>query len=163
MSTRGAIGIRYKEIDKIGYNHCDSYFSGLGKELLLFLSNSSYKKLINLYNKIIFNNDKDNDTWNWTKHTFNKEFKNYNKFLINSLFCEYAYIINLDSKMLEIYIGFNKNPNEKGRYANIKYDINDRYNEFYGVKLYKEIPLQDLFEEKYIIKEENKKEDFYLK
>jgi len=41
---------------------------------------------------------------------------NYNDFIKNSLFCEWAYIINLDSKELEIYKGFQKEPNNN-RYS----------------------------------------------
>jgi len=37
-------------------------------------------------------------------------------FLNDSLFCEYAYIINLDENVLEIYEGFNQNENAQGRY-----------------------------------------------
>lgn len=38
-------------------------------------------------------------------------------FLTDSLFCEYAYIINLDDGTLEFYQGFNKNWKAAGRYA----------------------------------------------
>ena len=38
-------------------------------------------------------------------------------FLKDSLFCEWAYLINFDTNMLEVYKGFNKDPNAKGRYA----------------------------------------------
>lgn len=34
----------------------------------------------------------------------------------DSLFCEYAYIANLDEGALEVYEGFQKAPHEKGRY-----------------------------------------------
>ena len=41
-------------------------------------------------------------------------------FIHNSLFCEYAYIINLDENVLEFYTGFNKTPQpkEENRYSN---------------------------------------------
>lgn len=38
-------------------------------------------------------------------------------FLQDSLFCEYAYIINLDENTLELYKGFNTSPEGRGRYA----------------------------------------------
>lgn len=38
-------------------------------------------------------------------------------FLADSLFCEYAYIINLDTKRLEFYVGSNQDGNATGRYA----------------------------------------------
>lgn len=43
-------------------------------------------------------------------------------FLKDSLFCEWAYIINLDESVLEIYKGFNKDKNALGRYALQKKD-----------------------------------------
>lgn len=59
-------------------------------------------------------------------------------FLLDSLFCEWAYIINLDSRLLEIYKGFNKDCNARGRYANMTVKDKDDY---VGVALIKEIPL----------------------
>jgi len=38
-------------------------------------------------------------------------------FLADSLFCEFAYIINLDSEKLEVYRGFNRCCSAPGRYA----------------------------------------------
>jgi hypothetical protein len=70
-------------------------------------------------------------------------------FLLDSLFCEWAYIINTDTKKLEIYKGFNKEPVE-GRYSNSKLPDFTRRDgeviktEYYGVILLKEIPLDEL-------------------
>lgn len=38
-------------------------------------------------------------------------------FIIDSLFCEYAYIINLDEELFEVYEGFQKSLHTQGRYA----------------------------------------------
>ena len=38
-------------------------------------------------------------------------------FILDSLFCEYAYIINLDTKKLEIYVGFQNIPDETNIYG----------------------------------------------
>ena len=38
-------------------------------------------------------------------------------FIKDSLFCEYAYIINLDTNMLEYYEGFQKEPQDGNRYG----------------------------------------------
>ncbi len=38
-------------------------------------------------------------------------------FLADSLFCEWAYVVNLDERTFEVYEGFNKDPNGDGRYA----------------------------------------------
>lgn len=41
-----------------------------------------------------------------------------NDFIYDSLFCEYAYIINLDEEVLEVYKGFNQGrPGEESRYV----------------------------------------------
>ena len=61
-------------------------------------------------------------------------------FLINSLFCEYAYIINLNNNTLEFYTGYNKKARKsKGRYAKKGYDDNSGY---YGVVLVEKFPLE---------------------
>lgn len=38
-------------------------------------------------------------------------------FLNDSLFCEWAYIVNLDTMKLEVYKGFQTEPHEQGRYG----------------------------------------------
>ena len=71
------------------------------------------------------------------------------EFLEESLFCEWAYIVNLDTKKLEVYKGFNKNKGGKGRYANLQ---SEPYSKYYGVVLLFELDLYDLpdkFEEEY--------------
>lgn len=70
----------------------------------------------------------------------------YSTFMHDSLFCEWAYIINLDSQELEIYNGFNKNKKGKGRYAS-KYIAPDRPGqrvEYYGVTLLTALKLSDI-------------------
>ena len=63
-------------------------------------------------------------------------------FVADSLFCEYAYIINLDTEELEFYEGLNKNPDAEGRYAHLT--LTD---EFYGVALKGTCPLADIPED----------------
>ncbi len=141
MSTRGAVGMRMNGIDKIGYNHFDSYLTGLGKSVLTFLKKHSIEELKEIYNKIEFNNNKDLEVWDEENNEINLAFDDAHIFLNDSLFCEYAYIINLDDNCLEFYEGFNRNPNEKGRYASLKKNDNLDY---YGVKLKMEIPLNEI-------------------
>ena len=44
--------------------------------------------------------------------------RNSVSFLSDSLFCEFAYVINLDDNLFEIYKGFQKDPHQLGRYHN---------------------------------------------
>ena len=150
MSTRGAVGIIYNNKEKIGYNHFDSYPSGLGNELLTFLKDKTIDELKTLFSNIKIMKESDKDAWDWYNHTFNTEFLDQHLFLIDSLFCEYAYLINLDTNKFEVYVGFNKNPNAAGRYAkNTLYKNDEKI--YYGVKLVEEINLNDLFNNKYKI------------
>ncbi len=57
------------------------------------------------------------------------------KFLHDSLFCEWAYIINLTDNVLEVYKGFQKSQ-PKGRYSEVKPD-----KEYYAVELIHTFPL----------------------
>ena len=65
----------------------------------------------------------------------------FREFLHDSLSCEWAYIINLDSGMFEVYRGFNGNPLAAGRYAKYTVDSKKRY---YGVALAGEYPIDGL-------------------
>ena len=44
-------------------------------------------------------------------------FINSNDFILDSLFCEYGYILNLDDMTLELYQGFQKKRHSAGRYS----------------------------------------------
>lgn len=67
----------------------------------------------------------------------------YHEFLKDSLSCEWAYIINIDSRELEIYRGYNKQKNLKngGRYAKYTVDEDKRY---YGVTILATLSLSDI-------------------
>jgi hypothetical protein len=64
-----------------------------------------------------------------------------NEFIYNSLFCEWAYIVNFDSRFFEIYRGFQKYPHNKGRYS-LNKTIKNNYCPCALIKEYKfnEIP-----------------------
>ena len=65
-----------------------------------------------------------------------------NDFIKDSLFCEHAYIVNLDSRKLECYDGFQKAPDETNRYG---HDCDDGY---YPCKIIHEFDLNNLPSEK---------------
>lgn len=138
MSTRGAIGFYYKGKEKVGYNHFDSYFTGLGNDLLNYLKGKTKEELINVCNSIKLESEDDA----WAVNKFNDDFRDYRTFLYDNVFCEYAYIINLDSNKLEVYKLIDNPIN--GRYFKDK-----RYKEYNkGLNLFKEIDLEKCFEGK---------------
>lgn len=70
-------------------------------------------------------------------------------FAMDSLFCEWAYVIDLDKNVLEVYEGFNKEPIRRGRFIS---NIPDRQG-YYCIKLSKTYPLSRLPDNDKFIKE----------
>lgn len=62
-------------------------------------------------------------------------------FAKDSLFCEYAYVIDLNRDVLEIYAGFNTEPLEP---SSRFYTDEPKDGEYYPVRLFKEYSLHDL-------------------
>lgn len=84
-----------------------------------------------------------------------------NNFPRDALFCEYAYIINLDTMELEFYEGFNKDRNAEGRYARGDDEEFERHG-YAGVRLVGEAPLSDIpedWQEKFFPEEEDEEDD----
>lgn len=169
MGTRGAYGFFKDGINKVSYNHFDSYPSGLGAEVMEFIKATPDDQLGEVFSSIVMVNENDMPTVEQIDQC--KKFANLNvgsqriddwycllreaqgnlsslrnglrymidnkDFLADSLFCEWAYIINLDTRKLEVYKGFNKSANGKGRYAALQ----SRHKEYYGVDLIVEIDI----------------------
>jgi len=175
MSTRGAYGFRHNGIDKVAYNHCDSYPSGLGKLAIEFIKRNNLQGLkaieqgIRLVDEEGSPSDEDLKKYDafcnmnvggpeegisWYKLLRNAQgdFEAFENgldvmidgadFLKDSLFCEWAYIINLDDSVLEIYKGFNKSEYAAGRYAKV---VHEEPCDFQGVKLFKTIPFNEIW------------------
>lgn len=68
-------------------------------------------------------------------------------FIKDSLFCEYAYIINLDTNMLEFYRGFQHSPQEGNRYGEEPLPNEYPIDAYYPCALIAEIPI-DYIKEK---------------
>lgn len=66
------------------------------------------------------------------------------EFMADSLFCEWAYCINLDDETLEVYKGYNTNPNAPGRYTSKGHYKAHDGTIFYGVALIRTIPLSEI-------------------
>lgn len=64
-------------------------------------------------------------------------------FIQDSLFCEWAYIINLDDKCLEVYKGFRHTPPKNSRYYDK--DISTK-REYYPCDIIKSIPFDEVTE-----------------
>ena len=149
MGTRGCYGFRKNGIDKLAYNHYDSYPDGLGSDVIKFCKETTVKEMNAIFDKIILVDESGmptpeqiaechkyydgsvssqsvEDWYCLLRHAQGdlNAYKNGLKYMIDnhdfikdSLFCEYAYIINLDTKRLEFYVGFQKTPDETNRYG----------------------------------------------
>lgn len=185
MSTRGATGFRIKGQDKVTYNHCDSYPSGLGQAVLDAIGNIAWDdpavrkniedirvvnegskptpedvKALEVYTNMSVSN-RSTDDWYCIMREMQGDLLAYLSvgvmtnglaFLRDSLFCEYAYIVNVDEGTLEFYVGFNKDRNAAGRYAALA----PENEEYAGVRLAQTIPIADIVAEKVAINPEFK-------
>ena len=73
------------------------------------------------------------------------------KFALDSLFCEYAYVVNLDTEIVEFYLGFNTNKNaDFGRFKDLENLLSEdeKYRTVALLKSYKfnEIPTMEHLE-----------------
>jgi hypothetical protein len=172
MGTRGLYGFRKNGVDKLTYNHWDSYPNCLGESMVKFCRETSIEEMNEIFDRIIlviedstptkeqidecsefYNGGVSTgqiDEWycllretqgnpNVYKHGLRYMIDNQG-FINDSLFCEYAYIINLDEECLEFYVGFQKEPDEYNRYGT---GNNDGY---YPCKLLKEYSLGEINE-----------------
>jgi hypothetical protein len=56
-------------------------------------------------------------------------------FLSDSLFCEYAYVINCDTRKLEVYRGYQRKPHRRGRFAEMVEQAEGGRDQYYPVAL----------------------------
>ena len=176
MGTRGLYGLRKDGIDKVTYNHWDSYPDVLGFNVSEFCANTSFENLVKIYNNIYLVNEgstptseqrdwcvqcglynenvstRSEEDWYCLLRNIQGDLERLKELALNgkaymidnqsfirdSLFCEYAYIINLDTKMLEFWTGFQKTPQEGNRYG--RTDAQG----YYPCKLTLQIPLDEI-------------------
>ena len=175
MGTRGLYGFRKNGVDKLTYNHYDSYPEGLGRDIVEFIRKHTIKELNNIYDKIIMVDGESTPTeeqikecekyadlgvskqslTDWYCLVRNSQgdlscyadglkymIDNHN-FILDSLFCEYAYIINLDTNKLEYYLGFQKQLDETNRY--VLDTINEEF-PYYPCRMVAEYDLDEITE-----------------
>lgn len=80
-------------------------------------------------------------------------------FIKNSLFCEYAYIVNLDEGVLELWNGFQTKPWSENRYGTDT--ISSVQNGYYPCKRIATITLEDITNKKFSTDEMVKNLEFY--
>jgi len=169
MGTRGLIGVVVDEQFKVAkYNQFDSYPSILGAHLLEFLSSTDLEEFKARCRELRFYTNKElaeieNDR-NWLQNyphlsrdaiydgylegIYDGEIRvvcDNSTFVADSLFCEWAYIIDLDKGTFEVYKGFNTRPlGKKQRFYNMP--VRDKQSEttYYPVRLVKKYKLDDL-------------------
>lgn len=158
MGTRGLVVLRKDGIDKGFYNHYDSYPEGLGKEIIDIVRNESTSpKLLSMFDAANVIGEGGIESWdkyleafesrgtaNGLKKYCDIDICDYTSFIYNSLFCEYAYIINLDTNCIEYYVGFQREGQDGNRYQKDSQETGDELDEFYPCRLVKVIPFKAL-------------------
>jgi hypothetical protein len=106
MSTNGNWGFRKDGVEKITYQHYDSYPSGLGDDVVIMVK-CSLENLDEMFDRIqVTNDESDLITPLSLLKRYNRGQKTIKMFGHNnykSEYLDYAYIIDLNKKMLEVY------------------------------------------------------------
>lgn len=172
MGTRGAYGFRKNGVDKVSYNHFDSYPDYLGENLVAFVREHSLEELSLLFDEIqmvdykippteeqkqkakelgLYNDmvsTRSDDDWYCLLRESQgnlyaiKDIKlmiDDQHFLAESLFCEWAYLIDLDTNEFVVFRGFQKEPHQ-GRYGHLE-PVNSGY---YAVREVAAFPLDNI-------------------
>jgi len=153
MGTRGAIGFRIDGVDKLTYNHFDSYPQGLGVDILsqaqeLYAAGPESLRAAARNIKMLNSDGVTKEVVEATRAYHNKgDLPAYlnlgympgnNNFILDSLFCEWAYILDLDDDMLEVYRGFQKVADPDNRYGQ------GEQSGYFPCKLILSFPLEDI-------------------
>lgn len=149
MGTRGCYGFRKNGVDKLTYNHFDSYPDYLGRAIVEFCKQTTIAEMNEIYDRIILVPELEKPTdeqaaelskilgqglsepqkeeWYSALRMYQGDLHPYKKglrymadaseFIKGSLWCEYAYIINLDTNRLEFWRGFQRKPDPDNRYG----------------------------------------------
>jgi hypothetical protein len=87
------------------------------------------------------------DILKYVRHNKNLPVSIDDSFMYDSLFCEWAYYVDLDNNVLEVYEGFNKTPLVEGVDRFYKADISGEYKPVKLIKTYSlnDLPSEDVF------------------
>ena len=145
MATRGLVGFYTEGITKGVYHHKDANPKALGSRLIEYLGETDYQWLdsrirtwmehaqpypgegeeilewAELQQKLEDDNDDLTDGKN----------ADYSQFLYRRIFCEYAYILNLDTQELEIYHSGCSQVEQAGRYVVLPEELQAKVNAIY--------------------------------
>jgi hypothetical protein len=106
MSTNGNWGFRKDGVEKITYQHYDSYPSGLGDDAVIMIK-CSLENLDEMFDRIqITNDESDLLTPISLMKRYNRGQKKIKMFGYNnykSEYLDYGYIIDLNKRMFEVY------------------------------------------------------------
>lgn len=112
MSTRGLLGFIHNKEIRASYNHFDSYLEGLGQSIVSLCNIIvDWETFTHRFEKIQWISERTKSMKNLSGKEIMYEILKDNPltlvdekdFAEDDLFCEYAYLINLDDKQLEIY------------------------------------------------------------
>jgi plasmid maintenance system antidote protein VapI len=165
MGTRNLTAVYFKGEFRIAqYGQWDGYISGSGWGILEFLKEkfnreqfeanllktrfvSSQQELEKLYKTkpIYFTRDTGYRILEVVQESQEEviNLQNSIDFAADSVFCEYAYVIDLDTNKLEVYEGFQKQPHKEGRFCEFIYQSQGG-EEYYPVKLAASYDLDNL-------------------
>jgi len=172
MGTRGIMGFRVDGTDRLIYNHWDSGPSWLGGNVVKFLRGcdlDAVREQVRALRDVGGTEPTAEDRKQFAHLTDNRVstgadwyalirqtqgdpaatlecgvFEGSNSFMADSLFCEYAYVINLDANVFEVYRGFQDRSHSQGRYAEMEDGGSDGYK---PVALVGAFPIEDIPED----------------
>jgi hypothetical protein len=151
MGTRGCYGFVKNGVEKVSYNHSDSYPTGLGQNIVDFVNSTSIEEMNKIFDTIELVDEDEEPTdehkvelkltgrhydsdWYTILRDIQGDLNAYKKgerFMIDngrfiySRSCQYAYIINLDENVLEVYDGV-EDKKCNGRYGKFQTDLYPR-------------------------------------
>lgn len=137
------------------YGGFDGYPDGAGKEVVKFLKKANLNRFKKQLDKCVLTRNTSGLTYSdygdfggvAILHLIQEDMNekiylpDSSDFVEDSLFCEWAYVIDLDNEVLEIYKGFNKNPLTS---ADRFFPFMKPKSEYYPVKMMKSYSFSEL-------------------